>query len=93
MDIEFGSEGPRWPTDDARPLPAGWLIDRPVAFAVTGDQDRYELVRACLTIGHDRLFDELDGGLAAWADARFPVLVGGPAEWVDAAGAELVRGP
>ncbi len=53
----------------------GWLIplDRPVVFAVDDDVDRDELVRQCLTIGHEAIVGELDGGLAAWAGAGLPV--------------------
>lgn len=46
----------------------GWLVDldRPVAFVLDDDQDRDELVRQCLDIGHERLFGELAGGVDAW---------------------------
>ena len=46
----------------------GWLVaaDRPVAFVLDDDQDRDELVRQCLDIGHERLAGELAGGVAAW---------------------------
>jgi rhodanese-related sulfurtransferase len=33
------------------------------------DQDRAEIVRQCLDIGHDALIGELDGGLEAWRAA------------------------
>jgi glyoxylase-like metal-dependent hydrolase (beta-lactamase superfamily II)/rhodanese-related sulfurtransferase len=46
----------------------GWLVaaDRPVAFVLDDDQDRDELVRQCLDIGHEQLVGELAGGVAAW---------------------------
>ncbi len=61
-----------------RPVFASWLgwlidLDRPVVFVVGDDQDRDELVRQCLTIGHDNLLGELDGGVAAWAAAGHPI--------------------
>jgi hydroxyacylglutathione hydrolase len=61
-----------------RPVFASWLgwlvdLDRPVVFVLDEDQDRDELVRQCLTIGHDNLMGELDGGIDAWADAGYPV--------------------
>ena len=49
----------------------GWLVplDRPVVFVLDGDTDRTDLVRQCLTIGHEHLLGELDGGTAAWREA------------------------
>ena len=46
----------------------GWLVDpgRPLVFVLGDDQDRGELVRRCLDIGHERLVGELDGGIDAW---------------------------
>jgi hydroxyacylglutathione hydrolase len=53
----------------------GWLvdIDRPVAFVVDDDQDRDELVRQCLDIGHEHLVGELTGGIDAWKGTGRPV--------------------
>ena len=46
----------------------GWIVDleRPVVIVAGDDQDRAEIVRQCLDIGHDALAGELDGGLDAW---------------------------
>jgi hydroxyacylglutathione hydrolase len=46
----------------------GWLVaaDRPVAFVLDDNQDRDELVRQCLDIGHEGLVGELAGGVATW---------------------------
>ena len=53
----------------------GWLVDldRPVVIVAGPDQDRSEIVRQCLDIGHDRLAGELDGGLNAWRYADRPL--------------------
>ncbi len=52
----------------------GWLVDldTPLVFLLDGDQDRSELVRQCLTVGHERLLGEVDGGIDAWATAGHP---------------------
>ncbi len=52
----------------------GWLVgpDRPLIFVLDGDQDRADLVRQCLDVGHERLLGELHGGIAAWAAAGLP---------------------
>jgi hypothetical protein len=57
-----------------RPVFASWLgwlveLDRPLVFVLDDDQDRADLVRQCLTIGHEHLLGELDGDSTAWADA------------------------
>ncbi|MGC1513774.1 MAG: MBL fold metallo-hydrolase, partial [Acidimicrobiales bacterium] len=46
----------------------GWLVapDRPLVFVLEPDQDRAELVRQWLDVGHERLVGELDGGIDAW---------------------------
>ncbi len=46
----------------------GWLVgpDRSLAFVLDAGQDRDDLVRQCLNIGHERLVGELVGGLDAW---------------------------
>jgi hydroxyacylglutathione hydrolase len=46
----------------------GWLVDlgRPVVFINDETTDRTDLVRQCLTVGHDAILGELDGGLDAW---------------------------
>jgi glyoxylase-like metal-dependent hydrolase (beta-lactamase superfamily II)/rhodanese-related sulfurtransferase len=53
----------------------GWLVDldRPLAFVVDGDQDRDDLVRQCLEVGHERLVGELAGGIDAWRTSGRPV--------------------
>jgi glyoxylase-like metal-dependent hydrolase (beta-lactamase superfamily II)/rhodanese-related sulfurtransferase len=57
-----------------RPVFASWLgwvvpLDRPVILVADADQDRRELVRQCLDIGHDNLVGEIDGGIDAWRGA------------------------
>ena len=54
-----------------RPVFASWLgwlveLDRPLAFILEQDQDRDDLVRQCLDVGHEHLIGELDGGIDAW---------------------------
>ncbi len=46
----------------------GWLVGphRPLAFVLDADQDRDDLVRQCLNIGHEHLVGELGGGFDAW---------------------------
>lgn len=61
-----------------RPVFASWLgwlvdLDRPIVFVLDDDQDREELVRQCLTIGHEHLLGELAGGADAWAAAGHPM--------------------
>ena len=53
----------------------GWLIDldRPVVFILDRETDRDDLVRQCLTIGHEAIVGELDGGFDTWATAGLPV--------------------
>jgi glyoxylase-like metal-dependent hydrolase (beta-lactamase superfamily II)/rhodanese-related sulfurtransferase len=53
----------------------GWLLDldRPVVFLLDDSTDRHDLVRQCLTIGHDAILGELDGGFPAWVDGGLPV--------------------
>jgi glyoxylase-like metal-dependent hydrolase (beta-lactamase superfamily II)/rhodanese-related sulfurtransferase len=57
-----------------RPVFASWLgwivpLDRPVILLAGADQDRRELVRQCLDIGHDNILGEFDGGIDAWQSA------------------------
>lgn len=53
----------------------GWLVepDRPLVFVLDAEQDRDDLVRQCLDVGHERLTGELRDGIAAWAAAGRPV--------------------
>ena len=52
----------------------GWLVepDRRIIFVLDDGQDRNDLVRQCLDVGHERLLGELHGGIAAWAAAGLP---------------------
>ena len=57
-----------------RPVFASWLgwlvdLDRPIVIVAGDDQDRAEIVRQCLDIGHEDLVGELDGGIDAWRAA------------------------
>jgi glyoxylase-like metal-dependent hydrolase (beta-lactamase superfamily II) len=59
----------------------GWLVapDLPLAFVLDADEDRDDLVRQCLDVGHERLVGELGGGIHAWtrsgrAVARLPLV-------------------
>lgn len=53
----------------------GWLVDldRPVVFVVDDDTDRTDLMRQCLTIGHEAIAGELNGGVDAWRAAGYPI--------------------
>ncbi len=53
----------------------GWLVDadRPLLFVVDPNQDRAELVRQCLDVGHEHLLGELVGGIDAWTAASRPL--------------------
>jgi rhodanese-related sulfurtransferase len=53
----------------------GWLVDfdRPVVFVVDADQDRDDLVRRCLDVGHERLLGELAGGIDTWRASGRPL--------------------
>jgi hydroxyacylglutathione hydrolase len=46
----------------------GWLVDlgRPIVLVLDNDQDRDELVRQSLDVGHEHLAGELVGGIDAW---------------------------
>ncbi|MDW3178655.1 MAG: MBL fold metallo-hydrolase [Acidimicrobiia bacterium] len=52
----------------------GWLTnpDRPLIFVLDDDQDRADVVRQCLDVGHENLLGELDGGIDAWTAAGRP---------------------
>jgi hydroxyacylglutathione hydrolase len=49
----------------------GWLVElgRPLVFVLDAEQDRDELVRQCLDVGHEQLVGELGGGVRAWTEA------------------------
>lgn len=46
----------------------GWLVeaDRRLLFVLDRDQDRADLVRQCLDVGHEHLAGELAGGIDTW---------------------------
>ncbi len=46
----------------------GWIVelDRRIVIVAGDDQDRAEIMRQCLDIGHDAVVGELDGGVEAW---------------------------
>jgi len=46
----------------------GWLVDpnQPLAFVLDAGQDRRDLVRQCLDVGHEQFAGELAGGIDAW---------------------------
>jgi glyoxylase-like metal-dependent hydrolase (beta-lactamase superfamily II)/rhodanese-related sulfurtransferase len=57
-----------------RPVFASWLgwitdLDRPIVIVAGAEQDRDEIVRQCLDIGHDSILGELEGGIDAWRAA------------------------
>jgi len=67
----------------------GWLVplDEPLLFVADAGTDRRELVRQCLTVGHENLLGELDGGFDAWADAGLPV------DTIELVTPDALRGP
>ncbi len=52
----------------------GWLTepDRPLIFVLGDDQERPDVVRQCLDVGHENLLGELDGGIDTWTAAGRP---------------------
>ena len=52
----------------------GWLTepDQPLIFVLGDDQDRADVVRQCLDVGHENLLGELGGGIDAWTAAGRP---------------------
>ena len=66
----------------------GWLVasDTPIVFVLDADQDRSDLVRQCLDVGHERLLGELDGGVIAWTAS------GRPLATIPVVGAEQLHG-
>jgi hydroxyacylglutathione hydrolase len=53
----------------------GWLIDldSDLLFVLDDGQDRSDLVRQCLDVGHEHLAGELDGGIPVWIAAGLSV--------------------
>jgi glyoxylase-like metal-dependent hydrolase (beta-lactamase superfamily II)/rhodanese-related sulfurtransferase len=70
--VEFGTgHVPGSISNSLRPVFASWLgwivpLERPIILVAGADQDRDELVRQCLDIGHDNIVGEADGGPDAW---------------------------
>ncbi len=61
-----------------RPTFASWLgwiaeLDQPIVILAGTDQDRHEIVRQALDIGHDNILGELDGGMDAWRASCRPI--------------------
>jgi hydroxyacylglutathione hydrolase len=57
-----------------RPVFASWLgwiadLEQPIVIVAAADQDRDEIVRQALDIGHDNIVGELHGGIDAWRAA------------------------
>lgn len=54
----------------------GWLIEpnRALVFVLDPDQDRDDLVRQCLDVGHEHLIGELAGGIDAWTNSGRPTV-------------------
>ena len=53
----------------------GWLIkpDQPIVFVLDENQDRSELVRQCLDVGHEQFVGELAFGIESWIASGRPV--------------------
>ena len=53
----------------------GWLIkpNQPIVFVLDEDQDRAELVRQCLDVGHEQFVGELAFGIESWTASGRPV--------------------
>ncbi|MEX0847753.1 MAG: MBL fold metallo-hydrolase [Ilumatobacteraceae bacterium] len=66
----------------------GWLVPSgsPLVFVLDPDQDRRDLVRQCLDVGHEQFVGELDGSFDAWAASGRPVAT------IPVVGVEQLRG-
>ena len=53
----------------------GWLVkpDQPIVFVLDDHQDRAELVRQCLDVGHEQFVGELLFGIESWMASGRPV--------------------
>jgi rhodanese-related sulfurtransferase len=53
----------------------GWLVapDEHLVFVLDDEQDRVDLARQCLDVGHEHLVGELAGGVDAWVSSGRPV--------------------
>lgn len=75
----FAARHPRGALSNAlRPVFGSWLgwlveLDTPLVFLLEDGQDRTELARQCLTVGHEHLVGEVDGGIDGWVAAGHPV--------------------
>ncbi len=76
---DYAKGHPPWSISNAlRPVFGSWLgwlidLDRDLLFVLDNGQDRADLVRQCLDVGHEHLAGELDGGTPAWIAAGLPV--------------------
>lgn len=76
--VEFAAAHPEGALSNAlRPVFGSWLgwlveLDTPLVFLLDEETDRSELVRQCLTVGHENLRGEIAGGLPAWVSAGYP---------------------
>ncbi|MFP5257131.1 MAG: rhodanese-like domain-containing protein [Acidimicrobiia bacterium] len=76
--VDFAAAHPAGAISNAlRPVFGSWLgwlvdLDTPLVFLLDADQDRAELVRQALTVGHEHLLGEIEGGIDAWAAAGHP---------------------
>jgi glyoxylase-like metal-dependent hydrolase (beta-lactamase superfamily II)/rhodanese-related sulfurtransferase len=66
----------------------GWVVElgRPVVIVAGAGQDRHEIVRQALDVGHEKIVGELDGGIDAWLAA------GGRVRSIDLVGPDGVTG-
>lgn len=66
----------------------GWLVpaDAPLVFVLDPVQDRGDLVRQCLDVGHEHLVGELDGSIETWTASGRPVAT------IPVVGADLLDG-
>jgi len=53
----------------------GWLVapDQSIAFVLAPGQDRDDLVRQCLDVGHENIAGKLFGGIGTWTSTGRPV--------------------
>lgn len=66
----------------------GWLVQAgtPLVFVLDADQDRDELVRQCLDVGHEHLVGELAGGVETWGAAERTLVSVPVVDTLDASG-------
>ncbi len=53
----------------------GWLVapDSGLVFVLDAEQDRSDVVRQCLDVGHERIVGELAGGIDSWTASDRPI--------------------